>query len=178
LVTSEKDIPSNDQKDIRPDNADISRVAADFEVAISAMREQAEAAKRRGDPAEAKAEAATAQVDPTSPHSADNNKALSTREGRFPSFTVEAQRHDPRSRRVDQTQPFILCNSVVGLGGVFLARQTLAPGILLYSVGALAGAVIGTAISIRWMSERAIRYYTRGICRLSRCAILAFVRSG
>ena len=54
--------------------------------------------------------------------------------------------------------PFILCNSVVGLGGVFLAGQTLAPGTLLYSVGALAGAVIGTALGLRWMSERATRY--------------------
>jgi uncharacterized protein len=54
--------------------------------------------------------------------------------------------------------PFILCNSVMGLGGVFLAGQTLAPGILLYAVGALAGAAIGTAIGLRWMSERATRY--------------------
>ena len=54
--------------------------------------------------------------------------------------------------------PFILCNSVMGLGGVFLAGQTLAPGMLLYSVSALAGAVIGTAIGLRWMSERATRY--------------------
>ena len=54
--------------------------------------------------------------------------------------------------------PFILCNSVVGLGGVLLAGQTLAPGTLLYSVGALAGAVIGTALGLRWMSERATRY--------------------
>jgi uncharacterized protein len=37
-----------------------------------------------------------------------------------------------------------------------LAGQTLAPGTLLYSVGALAGA--GTAIGRRWMSERTTRY--------------------
>lgn len=54
--------------------------------------------------------------------------------------------------------PFILCNSVVGLIGVRLAGQTLAPGTLLYSVGALAGAVGGTAIGRRWMSERTTRY--------------------
>ena len=52
--------------------------------------------------------------------------------------------------------PFILCNSVVGLIGVRLAGQTLAPGTLLYSVGALA--VAGTAIGRRWMSERTTRY--------------------
>lgn len=59
--------------------------------------------------------------------------------------------------------PFILCNSVAGLLGVFLAGQKLAPGTLLYSVCALAGAVIGTAIGLRWMSERATRYVLAAI---------------
>jgi uncharacterized membrane protein YfcA len=54
--------------------------------------------------------------------------------------------------------PFILCNSVMGLLGVLIAAQRLASGTLLYSVGALAGAAAGTAIGLRWMSERAIRY--------------------
>jgi uncharacterized membrane protein YfcA len=54
--------------------------------------------------------------------------------------------------------PFILCNSVVGLAGVLLVGQRLAPGTVVYSVGALAGAIIGTAIGLRWMSERATRY--------------------
>jgi uncharacterized protein len=54
--------------------------------------------------------------------------------------------------------PFILCNSVVGLIGAQLAGQTFAAGTLLYSVGALAGAVIGTVIGLRWMSERTTRY--------------------
>jgi uncharacterized membrane protein YfcA len=54
--------------------------------------------------------------------------------------------------------PFILCNSVVGLIGARLVGQTLAPGTLLYSVGALAGAVAGTAIGLRRMSERTTRY--------------------
>ena len=54
--------------------------------------------------------------------------------------------------------PFILCNSVLGLVAVLLAGQRLAPGTLLYSGGALAGAVVGTAIGLRWMSERATRY--------------------
>jgi uncharacterized membrane protein YfcA len=54
--------------------------------------------------------------------------------------------------------PFILCNSVVGLIGARLAGQTLAAGTLLYSGGALVGAVAGTAIGLRWMSERTTRY--------------------
>jgi uncharacterized membrane protein YfcA len=59
--------------------------------------------------------------------------------------------------------PFILCNSAVGLAGVALAGQTLAPGTLLFSAGALAGAVIGTAIGQRWMSERTTRYLLAAI---------------
>ena len=59
--------------------------------------------------------------------------------------------------------PFILCNSVVGLAGVLLAGQKPALGTFLYSVGALAGAVIGTAIGLRWMSERATRYVLAAI---------------
>jgi hypothetical protein len=51
--------------------------------------------------------------------------------------------------------PFILCNSVAGLLGVLLAGQELAPGTALYSLGALAGAVIGR---LGWMSERGTRY--------------------
>jgi uncharacterized protein len=59
--------------------------------------------------------------------------------------------------------PFILCNSVVDLVGVSLAGQVLAPGTLVFSGGALLGAVIGTAIGLRWMSERTIRYVLAAI---------------
>jgi uncharacterized protein len=59
--------------------------------------------------------------------------------------------------------PFILCNSVMGLAGVLLAGQKLAPGIAVYSFGALAGAIIGTAIGLRWMSERGTRYVLAAI---------------
>lgn len=54
--------------------------------------------------------------------------------------------------------PFILCNSVAGLLGVLIAGQELAPGTALYSLGALAGAVVGTMIGLRWMSERGTRF--------------------
>jgi len=54
--------------------------------------------------------------------------------------------------------PFILCNSAVGLAGVSLAGQRLAPGTLVFSGAALLGAVIGTTIGLRWMSERTTRY--------------------
>lgn len=59
--------------------------------------------------------------------------------------------------------PFILCNSVVGLAGVLLAGQKLAPGTVVYAIGALAGAMIGTSIGLRWMSERATRHVLAAI---------------
>jgi len=61
-------------------------------------------------------------------------------------------------RAATLTPPFILCNSVLGLAGVLLAGQRLATGTTLYAIGALVGAMLGTAIGIRWMSERATRY--------------------
>jgi uncharacterized protein len=67
-------------------------------------------------------------------------------------------------KRAAQLPPlFILCNSVLGLGGVLLAGQKLAPGTLLYSLGALGGAVIGTAIGLRWMTQRGTRYILAAI---------------
>jgi hypothetical protein len=52
---------------------------------------------------------------------------------------------------------------MVGLAGVSLAGQTLAPGTLVFSGAALLGAVIGTAIGLRWMSERTTRYVLAAI---------------
>jgi uncharacterized membrane protein YfcA len=53
--------------------------------------------------------------------------------------------------------PFILCNSVLGLAGVLLGGQRLAPSAMLYAIAALSGAVVGTTIGLRWMSERGTR---------------------
>jgi uncharacterized membrane protein YfcA len=63
--------------------------------------------------------------------------------------------------------PFILCNSVVGFAGAILAGQKLAPGTALYSAGALAGAAIGTAVSLHFVSERGIRYTLAAILLLA-----------
>ncbi len=59
--------------------------------------------------------------------------------------------------------PFILCNSVLGLCGVLLAGQTPAAETLLYCIGALAGAVCGTGLGHRRMSERHTRYVLAAI---------------
>jgi uncharacterized membrane protein YeaQ/YmgE (transglycosylase-associated protein family) len=42
-------------------------------------------------------------------------------------------------------------------------KQQLAPGTFVYSIAALVGAVIGTAIGRRWMSERGTRYVLAAI---------------
>jgi uncharacterized protein len=53
--------------------------------------------------------------------------------------------------------PFILCNSIVGLAGVWLAGQRPVVSTPLYALGVLGGAIVGAAIGMRWMSERATR---------------------
>jgi uncharacterized protein len=59
--------------------------------------------------------------------------------------------------------PFIFGNSVFGLIGVSLSGQHPAPPVLLYAVGALGGAAIGTVIGQRWMSQQVTRYTLAGI---------------
>jgi hypothetical protein len=54
--------------------------------------------------------------------------------------------------------PFILANSLVGFAGTLLAGQHVPPGVEFYAAAALAGAVLGTTIGLRWMSERATRF--------------------
>jgi uncharacterized membrane protein YfcA len=66
-------------------------------------------------------------------------------------------------RAAQLSPPFILCNSILGLGGVLLAGQQLASGTFVYSIVALVGAVIGTAIGRRWTSERGTRYVLAAI---------------
>ncbi|TGD92269.1 sulfite exporter TauE/SafE family protein [Methylobacterium nonmethylotrophicum] len=59
---------------------------------------------------------------------------------------------------VGLSAPYILANSAAGFAGVFLAGgHGLAPGTPLYAAAALAGAVLGTAVGLRWMTERATR---------------------
>ncbi len=59
--------------------------------------------------------------------------------------------------------PFILFNSLLGFGGVWIAGQVPAPATIVYGVGALAGSIVGTAIGLRWMSDRATRYVLAAI---------------
>jgi uncharacterized membrane protein YfcA len=51
-----------------------------------------------------------------------------------------------------------LANSAVGLVGAMYAGQTPTPDTWLYALGALAGAMIGTTVGLRWLSQTATRY--------------------
>ena len=72
-------------------------------------------------------------------------------------FVIALGWMSPR-RAAALSPPFILCNSVMGLLGVLLAGQELTRDTAFYSFGALAGAIVGSAIGLRWMSERDTRY--------------------
>lgn len=53
--------------------------------------------------------------------------------------------------------PFILANSAVGLVGVLLAGQLPSPRFGLYALVALGGAIMGTAIGLRWLGQAGTR---------------------
>jgi uncharacterized membrane protein YfcA len=61
------------------------------------------------------------------------------------------------SRAAALAPPFILCNSGLALVGVLISGKRTAPGTLVYAFAALAGAMVGTVVGRRWMSERATR---------------------
>ena len=54
--------------------------------------------------------------------------------------------------------PFILANSIVGLIGALIVGQTPSVYTFSYGAAALAGAIIGTAIGVRWLSQNLTRY--------------------
>jgi hypothetical protein len=49
--------------------------------------------------------------------------------------------------------PFILANSVVGLAGAMYAGQTPTADTWLFALAALSGAMIGTIVRLRWLSQ-------------------------
>ncbi|UPU01526.1 sulfite exporter TauE/SafE family protein (plasmid) [Bradyrhizobium barranii subsp. apii] len=54
--------------------------------------------------------------------------------------------------------PFILANSTVGLAGVLFVGQSPSLHLDLYAIAALAGAIAGTAIGLKWLGQTAIRF--------------------
>ena len=59
--------------------------------------------------------------------------------------------------------PFLLVNSGVGLVGALFAGQSLSPQFGLYALAALLGAVVGTAIGLRWLGQSAMRFILAAI---------------
>ncbi|SDH44799.1 hypothetical protein SAMN05216338_1009113 [Bradyrhizobium sp. Rc2d] len=54
--------------------------------------------------------------------------------------------------------PFILANSTVGFVGALFTGQFPSSDLALYAISALAGAVAGTVIGLKWLSQTAIRF--------------------
>jgi uncharacterized protein len=54
--------------------------------------------------------------------------------------------------------PFILANSVVGLAGAMYIGQSPTAGTWLFALAALGGAMIGTIVGLRWLSQTTTRY--------------------
>ncbi|MDA9440455.1 brp/Blh family beta-carotene 15,15'-monooxygenase [Bradyrhizobium sp. CCBAU 51745] len=54
--------------------------------------------------------------------------------------------------------PFILANSTVGFLGALFTGQFPSPDLALYAIAVLAGAVAGTVIGLKWLSQTAIRF--------------------
>ena len=54
--------------------------------------------------------------------------------------------------------PFNLANSVLGLLGVMYAGQVPTAQTWLYAIAAVAGAIIGTSVGLRWLSQTMTRY--------------------
>ena len=74
---------------------------------------------------------------------------------------------------VGLSAPFILANSAVAFLATRLAGQTVADGTPIYAIGSLAGAAVGTAIGLRWVSPRMIRIILAAILLASGLRMLA-----
>jgi uncharacterized membrane protein YfcA len=61
------------------------------------------------------------------------------------------------------SSPFILANSIMGLVATWYAGQVPAAETWLYAAGALAGAIAGTAIGVRSLSQSTTRYILAAI---------------
>jgi uncharacterized membrane protein YfcA len=70
--------------------------------------------------------------------------------------------------------PFILANSAVGLVGAIYAGQVPSGDTWLYAVGALAGAMIGTTVGLRWLSQATTRYVLAGVLGTAGLQLLFF----
>ena len=70
--------------------------------------------------------------------------------------------------------PFIFANSVVGLAGALYVGQTPSADTWLYALAALAGAMIGTIVGLRWLSQTTTRYTLAAILGAAGIQLVVF----
>jgi uncharacterized protein len=70
--------------------------------------------------------------------------------------------------------PFILANSAVGLAGAIVTGQTPSPNTWVFAIAALAGAMIGTTVGLRWLSQTVTRYVLAAILAAAGLQLLFF----
>jgi uncharacterized protein len=70
--------------------------------------------------------------------------------------------------------PFILANSTVGLAGAMARGQMPSPATWVFATAALAGAMIGTTIGQRWLSQTVTRYVLAAILATAGLQLLLF----
>jgi uncharacterized protein len=94
--------------------------------------------------------------------------------GVFLAPTLIALRWASPKQTAALSAPFILANSIVGLVGVSFAGQLPSPHLVLYAAAALCGAVAGTAIGLRWLSQRATRFVLAAILLIAGVQLVFF----
>jgi uncharacterized protein len=70
--------------------------------------------------------------------------------------------------------PFILANSIVGLAGAMYVGQAPTAQIWVYALAAFAGAVLGTSVGLRWLSQTMTRYTLAAILGAAGLQLLFF----
>lgn len=70
--------------------------------------------------------------------------------------------------------PFILANSAVGLVGSMVIGQTPSPETWVYAIAALVGAMIGTTVGLRWLSQTVTRHVLAAILATAGLQLLFF----
>jgi uncharacterized membrane protein YfcA len=69
--------------------------------------------------------------------------------------------------------PFILANSAFGLAGVLYAGQSIPSTFIVYAPAVVIGAMVGTAIGLRWLSQASTRLILAGILTVAGVRLLA-----
>ncbi|MEO6842569.1 MAG: sulfite exporter TauE/SafE family protein [Bradyrhizobium sp.] len=94
--------------------------------------------------------------------------------GVFLAPTLIALRWASPKQTAALTAPFILANSFVALFGALYAGQAPTADTGLYALAALAGAMIGTTIGLRWLSQNMTRYVLTAILGTAGLQLLFF----